>query len=443
MSEKKLNVFDKHKVQYCIPLWLRDEQIKLSIARIPGRIVAHHDIRPEPIAIVCFGPSLNDTWEKIKDFKYVMSCSGSHKFLVERGIIPTWHLEVDPRPHKVKLIGPPQEQTEYVIASTCHPEVFDHLEGFKVKLWHVFDNDKDAQRTLPPNEWAITGGCSVGLRCLTMARFFGFTDLHIFGMDGSEGSTGKHAAEHPNQAPDHYKVDYDGKTYKTTTGFLEAAKQTFYELDQLPDVQSTFYGDGLVQAMAKNYKPDPSRNKTAHIGFIKPELISDEYRMLNAKLHKDNLAYGVGGGKHARTVLDIADSVKSKSILDYGCGKGYLAKSIPFPIWEYDPAIPGKDESPRPADVVVCTDVLEHIEPEKLTYVLSDLRRCVKQVGYFVISTRAAMKTLADGRNTHLIIQNKDWWNEKLEKYFKVGKIFENKSELHVIVAPKKLNFQE
>lgn len=436
-----LDVNTKYEVKYCIDLWLRDEQIKLAIARTDKRIAYQDVLRPEPAAVVCFGPSLNDTWEKIKDFKYIFSCSGSHKFLIERGIIPTWHLEVDPRAHKVKLIGPPHKDVEYLIASTCHQAVFDHLEGFNVKLWHVFDNAEDAFRLLPKGDWAITGGSSVGLRAMTMARFFGFTDLHIFGMDGCEGASGKHAAEHPNQPKDHSLLEYNGVQYKTTVSLMTCAKQTFHELNQLKDCNATFYGEGLVQAMAKDYVPKHVPG-SIFIGISKPETISVEYCELNRKLHKDNLAYGVGGGKHADTVLKLAKSLETNSILDYGSGKGYLAKAIPFPIWEYDPAVPGKDESPRPADLVVCTDVLEHIEPDKLLFVLDDLRRCTKKLGYFVIHTGPSSKTLADGRNSHLIQQNKDWWAMKLKKFFILAKksIIENGPLLHCIVSPQAVN---
>ena len=220
---------------------------------------------------------------------------------------------------------------------------------------------------------------------------------------------------------------------------------TFHELDQMGDVKATFYGEGLVQAMAKNYKPKPVVSERQIIGFNKPELITPEFRELNAKLHRENLAYGVGGSKEAPTVLKLAANLKAQgntegaqpSILDYGCGKGYLAKEIPWPIWEYDPAIPGKEASPRAADLVVCCDVLEHIEPDKLAVVLDDIRRCVKQIGYFVIHTGPAQKTYADGRNTHLIQQPRQWWEKTLSKHFTVGKIFEVGPELHVIVGPK------
>lgn len=434
MSVATLDASKPQSVEYCIPLWLRDEQIKVNTANVKGRIAPQYDLRSDSLAIVCYGPSLNDTWEQVKNFQFIMTCSGAHHFLIDRGIIPTYHVEVDPREHKCLLLGDPHPNVEYLIASTCHPKFFAKLQGFNVKLWHVFDPNDEGIRQLPEGEWAITGGCGAGLRAMTLGRFLGFRDLHIFGMDGSEGKTGKHAGAHPNQPKLHNLTTYNNVEYRTTPAMLEAARQTWHELDVMPDVNATFYGEGLVQAMAKDYVRVPQNDKY-HIAYNKPELISSEYRALNAQLHQDNLAYGVGGGKHAETILKLSESLKTQSILDYGCGKGYLAKALPFPIWEYDPAIPLKSESPRPADIVVCTDVLEHIEPDKLIFVLDDLRRCTKQVGYFTIHTGPAAKILADGRNAHLLQKNAKWWQKKLSQFFTVGKIFQVGPVLHVIVG--------
>src|ERR1044072_8081762 len=123
---KRLNLTDKLKTKYCIPEWLRDEQIKRAITRVVGRIQPG-ERQDEPIAIVGFGPSLNDTWTQIRAYKRVISCSGAHKFLVDRGIIPTWHVEVDPREHKCTLLGTPHPDVEYLIASCCHPKVVEML----------------------------------------------------------------------------------------------------------------------------------------------------------------------------------------------------------------------------------------------------------------------------------------------------------------------------
>lgn len=412
------------QVSYCVPLPVRDAQIRLNTGRVHGRLEPCTSFIDEPIAVVGYGPSLNETWEQVRAFRYVISTSGAHKFLIERGIVPTWHVDVDPRKHKIALIGEPHHDVKYLLASTCHPAYFKLLQdgGFDVKLWHVFDAGDDGLRMLPHGEWAFTGGCSVGLRAMAIARMLGFRSLDIFGIDGCEGKTGKHAAAHPMQAPMKAEVVYQGVTYHTTPAFLEAARQTAHELDELKDVTARFHGEGLVQAMMRDYERKPSK-AASFVAFNKPLLISAAYQQLNQQLHEDNVAYGLGGEKHVADVLKIAERLKTTSILDYGCGKGEFAKAIPYPIWEYDPAIPGKQDSPRPADIVVCSDVLEHVEPDCLTAVLQDLKRCVKQVGYFVIHTGPAQKTLRDGRNAHLIQRSPEWWQQQLEPLFTIGKV--------------------
>lgn len=68
--------------------------------------------------------------------------------------------------------------------------------------------------------------------------------------------------------------------------------------------------------------------------------------------------------------------------------------------------------------MVVCTDVLEHIEPEYLEAVLDDIQRLSKKAAVVVVATREAMKSLPDGRNTHLIVEPYTWWLPKLTDRF-------------------------
>jgi hypothetical protein len=434
------------KVVYCIPDWLRDQNISMNVAKYPNRIQKFTELKDEPIALVCFGPSLNETWEQIKGFKNIISCSGSHKFLIDRGVVPTYHVEVDPRAHKIKLIGEKIDpNTEFLLASCVHPNVFAHIEklGGKITVWHTYSGEKKDKlpNVYPRGEWVLTGGANVGLRALTIARFLGYRDIHVFGMDGSfpavEGGL-KHAEHHPSVTKDYILAEYEGKQYATTTAFLECARSTFHELEMLPDVNVKFYGDGLIQEMAK--KKILNKKQSNNIAFFTSPTISDEYINQNRLLHQFNPVYGVSVLAHKDTILKLYEVTGSKSLLDYGCGKGLLAKELDFPIWEYDPAIPTKDAPPRPADFVVCIDVLEHIEPDYLEATLSDLARCVKEVGYFVIATYQSKKTLPDGRNTHLIIEGKEWWREKLVKFFAIADkgILEGRNkELHVIVSPK------
>jgi len=438
---EKMEFSQQYGTKYCIPTWLRDEQVRIAIKKVKGRVVPYEGLRQDPIAVVGFGPSLKETVEEIREFKYIISCSGAHKFLLERGIVPTWHVEVDPRDHKIELLGDPDKRVTYLPSSTSHPKYLDYLlsSGAQVLLWHVFTNEEEGSRILPPGEWMVTGGGDAGLRALVMARLFGFTDIHVFGIDGSSGKADEsHAATHPNSPGKFFNCEYpegSGQFFRTTPALLSCAKSVPHEVNQLKDATVTFHGEGLVQTIMKH--TTPKKPKTADLAFVKPELITASYRELNKQLHESNPLYGSSGIKHIETVTKLAESIGTKSVLDYGCGKGLLGKGLPFPIWEYDPAIEGKDELPRPADLVVCTDVLEHIEPELLRPVLTDLARCTQKVGYFIVHTGPAKKTLADGRNAHLIQKGKDWWVKVLGKFFDVAKVVEEKAELRIIVGPK------
>lgn len=142
-------------------------------------------------------------------------------------------------------------------------------------------------------------------------------------------------------------------------------------------------------------------------------LISDSYRALNKELHDRKVNYGTSGRNYVSVVQGLID-VHGRDILDYGCGARTLQTALGFDIRNYDPALPEFSERPEPADIVACTDVLEHIEPECLDEVLTDLRRCTKKVAFMTIATGPAKKFLADGRNAHLIQADAPWWLQKL-----------------------------
>lgn len=148
-------------------------------------------------------------------------------------------------------------------------------------------------------------------------------------------------------------------------------------------------------------------------------LISDAYLDQLRTLHTSARGIGHSGRKHASEILAVARAISVGSILDYGCGAGTLGEALrvqswPFRFSEYDPAVPGKDQMPQPADLVVCTDVLEHVEPERLNTVLGHIRSLSQQATFLVISTVPAHKELPDGRNAHLIVQPPNWWREQI-----------------------------
>lgn len=152
--------------------------------------------------------------------------------------------------------------------------------------------------------------------------------------------------------------------------------------------------------------------------------ITDDYKQLNKLLHDLNPEYGSDGGQYfAPLIRAVCVDNSFREILDYGCGKGSLARSltdIDVKVTEYDPAIPGKDHDPDPCELVVCIDVLEHVEPECIDDVLGHIAACATKAAYFVIDVLPAQKTLPDGRNAHLLVKDPEWWCNKLEETFRL-----------------------
>lgn len=144
------------------------------------------------------------------------------------------------------------------------------------------------------------------------------------------------------------------------------------------------------------------------------QIISPTYLAMQQKYHEDRPDYGQSGHKWAEHVRQFCEQLGSRDVLDFACGKESLQRSLPFPIKMYDPCIPHRATPPEPADLVVCTDVLEHIEPEYLDNVLDELRDLTKKLVFLEVATRPAVKFLPDGRNAHLIQEQAAWWLPKL-----------------------------
>lgn len=151
--------------------------------------------------------------------------------------------------------------------------------------------------------------------------------------------------------------------------------------------------------------------------FERADLATEDYRKQLQEKHA-SMAWGKHGHSHAPEVDALLKQLGGRSVLDYGCGRATLAKALPdVKVFEYDPGVVGKDQLPKPADLVVCTDVLEHVEPALLDRVLRHIFLLAGRGAYLVIATRPARESLPDGRNAHLIVQPPEWWIAKLQEH--------------------------
>lgn len=165
-----------------------------------------------------------------------------------------------------------------------------------------------------------------------------------------------------------------------------------------------------------------------HIGqFMKPEhegafafsiddLASPEYRALLKQSHAQK-PWGRGGYGLAPEVDEFCKRLGNvKHVLDYGSGGGTFKAALEplgYRVAEWDP---GTERAvlPKLCDVVSSSDVLEHVEPEKIDNVLRHIYLLAKRGAYLMIAKQPAKRILPDGRNAHLICQPTEWWLEKL-----------------------------
>lgn len=146
--------------------------------------------------------------------------------------------------------------------------------------------------------------------------------------------------------------------------------------------------------------------------------ISPAYLDEQKRLHAQPQGYGGRGSKWTDTILELTAKTDVETILDYGAGQGSLGRELRkagFYIDQYDPAVAKIAKLPRgPFDLVVCTDVLEHVEEDCLGEVLADLRTRADDLVFLVISLVETAKTLSDGRQAHITLHPRQWWLDRL-----------------------------
>ncbi len=146
-------------------------------------------------------------------------------------------------------------------------------------------------------------------------------------------------------------------------------------------------------------------------------MISDSYKKILTDIH-DTSPFGKRS-KIPKHLADFVAEIKPTSILDFGCGKGKLIQRLgeEYPgivVTGYDPGNKEFDTTMegRHADLIISTDVLEHVEPEHIDNTLKYLSTKSRYI-YHLIALSPAKLILPDGRNAHLIQESPGWWKQK------------------------------
>lgn len=169
------------------------------------------------------------------------------------------------------------------------------------------------------------------------------------------------------------------------------------------------------------------------------KLINEAYKEQLQSMHQEPKAF-YRGTKVLGKIDEFLEKYQPSSLIDFGCGKGDLHKLLAESINKtagYDPGVKEFENLPTDSfDVLISTDVLEHIEPEMIDETLKAINSLFIKSCYLLIASYPAKKSLPDGRNAHLIIESFDWWKNKLETFID-GKIVHT-INTPVLKTPKK-----
>lgn len=293
------------------------DNVRSSIARkLPW-----FDLEPEHdghAVIVAGGPSAKDFVEEIRwresIGQMVFAMNGSARFLNDHEIIPDVYVMADAREENRAMLYGTSRWTTHLIASQCHPAVFDALANSNVVLWHtnsegmvdLLGDVKDKPVHL------IGGGSTVGLNAIMLAFGMGFRKIHLYGFDSSYREGEHHA--YPQGLNDGDRVIdalYGERSFKTTAWM---AQQVNEFQDTAPGlvadgVEFTIHGDGLFQTVARDLVAS---------GAMSPAQIraSEILHRLNGLPQPHGVEIGVFAGEtsasllraHPTLCLDMVDS---------------------------------------------------------------------------------------------------------------------------------------
>lgn len=234
--------------------------------------------------IVGGAPSLLDHIPDIRAHKRqgasIISVNNAWRVLVDNGIIPDNHIMLDARAENAAFLDGAPDKTRYFIASQCHPDVFDALEGKDVIVWHNAFGDSDLIRDILAPWWdegpnqrpciIVPGGGTVVLRALWLAYFAGFRVLHLYGVDSSYSGEKHHAYAQPINDADQVMDVVLRDPAAGTTKYYRAAKWMVRQTEEFRVTWNDLRREGVtIHAHGKGLLPDIARQLHAESRQIK------------------------------------------------------------------------------------------------------------------------------------------------------------------------------
>jgi hypothetical protein len=205
--------------------------------------------------VVGSGPSLADNIDGVREERGkgrpICAVKAAHDYLVEKGIEPELFLSIDPRDRR-NNVQRETENTVYLLASRCAPQMFDHLKDRKVMIWHAASS-ADENKVLADHgvKFLIGGTSTSGLRAINIGYFMGFRKFVLYGMDSCNAEDGITKRVDGSLTGATVDVIVDGSMKKFTCNVAMAEQAQAFQLlwKYMPDVHVEVKGGGLLAAI--------------------------------------------------------------------------------------------------------------------------------------------------------------------------------------------------
>lgn len=168
------------------------EHVKSCLARGLQEVKPH--VRQDvPIMLIGGGPSLAEYEEEItrkrREGQPMITLNGTYNWAVERGLKPSAQIICDARPFNARFVTPHVDTCKYLLASQCHPDVFDAApKDERTFVWHAAMNGPiydliDGIKGKGAEWYPIPGGSTVMLRAFCLLRMLGLWMFEVYGFD--------------------------------------------------------------------------------------------------------------------------------------------------------------------------------------------------------------------------------------------------------------------
>jgi len=112
-------------------------------------------------------------------------------------------------------------------------------------------------------------------------------------------------------------------------------------------------------------------------------------------------------------MIDIASNCLDENIISLMHLFPHAIEFMEASLWELPSTVAS-------ADWIYCCDVLEHLPSEQVDAALFQMAKRTKKGGFLQIFLKDEPFGLMIGKRLHLTIQPKEWWIEKISKYWKI-----------------------